>query len=863
MNSQSNLEGENPKQETRSSSETNVNKINQDSNSQNIDDSNNLQQETCEQNEDSESENSKNNQEILANLYGLIDELDIVEMNQQKAFESSPAIPTSTKQLNSTQSAADQNFSSTDLEPQSPLLKKLELKKIKLSSPDSNSSSLVNLTIDNHGITQSSSTDSDEDRILANKQSTSPITLKSEKTNSETLKSKNSTPKSLEYSDDLYNHNYIDSIIKQDVNPQLDDSISLLNIEQPNQALESIHQVSPHWLVQKERQINDLANSINTLLPLVVELSQTQTNGSHEHILKNLVPIIDQVIQQRSIEDQQKMAEAIASLLPKAIQKEIQQEPKSIGQAIAPELALSITEQIRLDEDAIPEALGSEMGKAIKNQIEKEPEAMVDALYPVIGSTIAKYMAEVVESINERVDNALSPKGIQRKIQAKIQGVSEAELILQESLAYRVQAVFLIQNKSGLVIAELQPQQESRLESDLLAGMLTAIRSFANDCIVSNSELDEIDYGNFQIMFETSGYCYLAVVVNGESDRRFRDRIRKVLTNINHKYGNEIKQYQGEQETNLNVSLKKILEELQTDNSQAKSSKSPKTLYWLIGILLLTILVPWGILSYQHSVRTNIENNVAIQLDANPELSVYRLTPKIKKKQLLLQGRVPTKYLANLATQVTTPIAQEAQLELDNQIVTVNIPHDPNLTEQEIKRTVEILNQHSLNQNFESILDASYTDQTVTIKGLFIDTTRQKKLIKTFRAIPGVENVIFVINNQLPKIDTRIYFPAGANDVSSPQELAKLDDVLIVLNKYPWLKLKIISHSDNVGSKNANLKLGKNRADNIYQNLINRGIKPDRLKVIATIQPPPDIIESQSATLKRCIRFELFGINSN
>ena len=136
-------------------------------------------------------------------------------------------------------------------------------------------------------------------------------------------------------------------------------------------------------------------------------------------------------------------------------------------------------------------------------------------------------------------------------------------------------------------------------------------------------------------------------------------------------------------------------------------------------------------------------------------------------------------------------------------------------------------------------------------------------MIKTFRAIPGVENVIFVIHNQLPKIDTRIYFPAGATDVSSPQELAKLDDVLIVLNKYSWLNLKIISHSDNIGSKTANLKLSKDRADNIYQNLVNQGIQPDRLKVIATIQPPPDIIEGQSERLKRCIRFELFGINSN
>ena len=78
---------------------------------------------------------------------------------------------------------------------------------------------------------------------------------------------------------------------------------------------------------------------------------------------------------------------------------------------------------------------------------------------------------------------------------------------MQEAIPYEVQAIFLIHKASGLVIGELQPDLAHHLESDLLAGMLTAIRSFATDLIAESSELDEIDYGESKIILEVAGYC--------------------------------------------------------------------------------------------------------------------------------------------------------------------------------------------------------------------------------------------------------------------------------------------------------------------------------------------------------------------
>ena len=625
------------------------------------------------------------------------------------------------------------------------------------------------------------------------------------------------------------------------------------SIEKENTAVS----VSPDWIAEKERKINELATTLDSLIPLIVELSKTQADDSQEYILQAIVPIIDRVIRARSFQDSQKMAAAIAHILPDAIRQEINNTPESIGKALAPEIALAIKEQTILHQGAIAQAMGSEMGKAIKNQIEMERDAMVDALYPVIGSTISKYMNEVVKSINEKIDNALSPVGIRRKIRAKIQGVSEAELIIKESLPYNIRAIFLIHKASGLIIRELQPTIEEPLEGDLLAGMLTAIRSFANDCLVSDSELDEINYDNFQILFETAGYCYLAVVVNGKPDRSFRDRMRTTFSNIIMLHADVIEQYQGNPAT-IPESLQSLLEEIAYQGKKEASGKSPKSLYWLVAIVLSGILIPWGIIKYRGSVAHRIERAVAVELDANPELSVYRLTPEVKKGQLTLAGRVPSDYLKSLAANVSNQIATAEDLSLNNQIVAVNVPADPTVTAREVVQITEIINQNS-----QVAIDTNYQNGTVTINGSILDGTARENLITNFQNIPGVENVVFVINQQLPTLETQIYFPSGTTQFTSAENSAKIAEINQFLGQYPEIKLKIIGYSDRQGNAQTNRELAKARANSVYRALVERGITPNRLEVVASIEPPPRTSPDQPLWLSRCVRFETFIIEKN
>ncbi|NJO19467.1 MAG: hypothetical protein HC838_04510 [Spirulinaceae cyanobacterium RM2_2_10] len=372
-------------------------------------------------------------------------------------------------------------------------------------------------------------------------------------------------------------------------------------------------------LVELEKQVYQPTDVINPLLPLIAQLMKQKTTMNEDAVYTAVVPVLDRAIRERSDQNHAAMSEALAELIPDAIAEEIRRSPETIAKSLGPEMAAALREQIKLEKDSISRALGPEMGRAIKEQIELERDAMVDALYPVIGNTIAKYMGEVVAQINERVETALSPAGLRRKMQAKLQGVSEAELILQESMPTVVQAIFLIHKASGLVISELQPSLEARLEPNMIAGMLTAIRSFVNDCIAQSgeiSELNEIEYGDSRIVLEVAGYCYLAVVVRGTPRQAFVKRMQRTLMLIVRRYGREIEEFDGDSST-LSPELHNDLAALgdsEIMTPDGKPRRRSRALLWLILAILALIVLPWSIFQVRGFLARRLETKLETAL---------------------------------------------------------------------------------------------------------------------------------------------------------------------------------------------------------------------------------------------------------
>jgi len=599
-----------------------------------------------------------------------------------------------------------------------------------------------------------------------------------------------------------------------------------------------------------EHQIYEPQELIELMLPWIGEILSRKITDSREEVVKTIVPIIDEVIRAKTQENKSAMSAAIAELLPDALAQQIVNSPADIANAIAPEIGLAIKQQIRLDKESIVQALAPEMGKTITAQIKLERDSMVDALYPVIGSTISRYMAEAIKTINEKVSNAISVEGFKRKIRSKVQGVSEAELILQESVPFTVQAAFLIHKASGLIISEVQNSESYQLESEMVAGMLTAIRSFVNDCIVRPgevSELNQIEYGDSKIMLEVAGYCYMAVVIKGEPPDSFIKKIRETVSNLILNYAKVIHEFNGDPGTipeSLHPFIKTLFDPLQKE----KSTKPPIALV-AIGLATLSlILVPWGIYQYRSSVERRLEANAVAALASTPELAVYRLDVAVDGKTLKLTGKLPNQELRAQAEKIAASTAPK--LQLDNRIIAVDVPPDPVLTAAEVQRITAVLNQR------EGVsISTRYGERKVTVEGTVRDGADAQKIAKSLKQIPGVQSVISTVKLEPLKITTRIYFEQGTTKLDSTHEEI-IASVKNFMDQYPQKQIKIIGHSDRTGELATNQQLSLRRAAAVRDALVRQGADPKRLQTIGSPHPPADVEPNQPRLLSRCVVFE-------
>ncbi len=235
-------------------------------------------------------------------------------------------------------------------------------------------------------------------------------------------------------------------------------------------------------------------------------------------------------------------------------------EPDGLVDQLKPVMTGLVHQTIHDSPDEMAEALGPVMGEAIRVQIRDSRQGMVEAIAPIIGETVQKaisdFAREMQRNIDARLHTTFDLNGVLRNIQARLRGVSPAELAMREALPFAIQELFLIQRESGLLLAHLHPGSEPASDSDLISGMLTAIRDFVQDSFgkgQADKELDEVQYGEQSIIIQSGRYAYLAVVSTGVEPPGFRARMQELVSNLHIQAGNRLRDYSGDSSTLPNL----------------------------------------------------------------------------------------------------------------------------------------------------------------------------------------------------------------------------------------------------------------------------------------------------------------------
>ena len=177
---------------------------------------------------------------------------------------------------------------------------------------------------------------------------------------------------------------------------------------------------------------------------------------------------------------------------------------------------------------------GYEVRQTVKEEIKDSREEFIEAIYPIIGKIAKRYISgqfeAFMDSVGGRMQNTLSLSSVKKRFEQWVVGISPEEQVVLDVFPTNIEEVFIIHKVSGLLIGCYSANNTD--DVDLIAGMLTAIKSFVEDTFArktedGTSDLSMIQQDKYKILISNFHQYYIATVVVGMADRGFRNRLEE------------------------------------------------------------------------------------------------------------------------------------------------------------------------------------------------------------------------------------------------------------------------------------------------------------------------------------------------
>lgn len=552
-----------------------------------------------------------------------------------------------------------------------------------------------------------------------------------------------------------------------------------------------------------------------SLLELKHQLEKLDVESrTPEIIIEKISPFISSILEKSYSNDKKLLLEALSPIVLELIDRNYEESKEKVIRQIAPLIATAIKEQIKSHKDEV-----------------------VDALYPVIGNMITRYVSKTFEdmliSINNQIKSGLTFKTLKRKVKSKIHGVSETELLLKEHALTNVKAVFFIHKETGIVLSHVENINNPINEPEMIASMMTAIRSFVNDWIDKNEkhqEINTIEYGGSKIVLEASGYSYLAVIIDGAVTNITINSIREVLSQLVAKYSDEIKNFDGNMENLPKEEFLSIISQL----INKKEELDNKSLHPLVYLLPLALFSWISYTIYNNIIDSNLAKKANEILYKNPALTIYRLNVEVEDRNMIINGIVPFSFYKDFAYKDLQKIENIKSIE--NNIQVIDSFDNPKDIYDKITYLTLALNLKEGNK-----IEYSYNYPNVKVFGKVFSKKEKKYVDEQFKLIKGLENIDFKVEIVPPDIEDIIYFEQNSSEILPNQEYKLIKIINLLHNLDEDLVLEIQGFRDFTGTLERNAILVKERAENIMKYLKVKGNVSQKLVNIGINEIPTNI----------------------
>ena len=181
---------------------------------------------------------------------------------------------------------------------------------------------------------------------------------------------------------------------------------------------------------------------------------------------------------------------------------------------------------LRKDDPQMTRALAPTVEEAITSSVRRNPRPLADALFPIFGPAIRKAIAAslsgMLESLNRTLEHSLSWRAVQWRITALRTGKSFAEVVLLNTLVYRVEQVFLIDRESGLLLQHVTAGSVPRRMPTWspACSRRSATSPMTRSGSAEDEALDTLQVGDLSVWIEQGPHAIIAAVIRGNAPRR-------------------------------------------------------------------------------------------------------------------------------------------------------------------------------------------------------------------------------------------------------------------------------------------------------------------------------------------------------
>jgi outer membrane protein OmpA-like peptidoglycan-associated protein len=507
---------------------------------------------------------------------------------------------------------------------------------------------------------------------------------------------------------------------------------------------------------------------------------------------------------EEQLEHARPSAQRIAGVLPQAIRQSAS-EDKALSTALMP---------------TVEEIVGL--------SVKKNPKVFTDALFPVMGPAIRKAIGEtfrrMLQTLNQALESSLSWQGLKWRLEAVRSGRPFAEVVLLHSLIFRVEQIFLIHSKSGLLLEHVAAEDAVPSGSDMVSGMLTAIQDFVRDSFQTDKGegLETIQVGELTVWIEQGPLAILAAVIHGSAPEELRILFQDVLARIHLEHGTILESFDGD--ASPFASVRSVLEDcLLARYRSAKRSMSPR-LWILVGILIFAAAA-W----VAFAVKGHLRWMGVLQMLRNQPGIVVTSAEKHGGKYVLTGLRDP------LATDPNALLKKAGINPEDVQGVWRSYQAlDPEFILARAKRILTPPEGVSLCLKNQDLIATGYAPEAwllearVLARGIagvqrFVDNDLQVTVDEIEELARRIDSRTLHFRLESDELDPgqEELVLGVANDLQSLSELAQ--------KTHTGVSVEVVGHTDASGPEALNQTLRHKRAETVRSMLVAKGVEPGLL----------------------------------